>query len=324
MMDENDNVEDSSLSDRLANLKFPADKIREDVVLEEYVEDLTEFELQRRVNAEHNLLESTILKQPLDVLVLILKYVATKDLDMKSVENFGEVCSHFYVLARDPALWHLVCQAVWGKHVQMYPFMSWRSAYLDKPHVWVNGIYISRTSYVRTGDSSAMSQCYRPYFLVEYCRYLRFFSNGTVFMLTTANDPVKIVQKFANPKLKMQGLMVGKYNIHNEKKTKRYRTTTVSAVLYPSKNLKDTHGMQYPKNMPSKNPSESKYNLELEVMSTSNAKHFNKLVWLKHTCTTTYKNTGKESSILFNVSQQYPPLYFSAVKGYTNNSVNSL
>ena len=41
----------------------------------------------------------------------------------------------------------------------------------------IPGVYISKTSYVRQGEQS-LDFYYRPYHLVSYYRYLRFFPDG--------------------------------------------------------------------------------------------------------------------------------------------------
>lgn len=56
------------------------------------------------------------------------------------------------------------------------------------------GVYISKATYARAGEQS-LDNFYRPWHLVEYYRYLRFFSNGTVLFLTTPNEPLITVSK---------------------------------------------------------------------------------------------------------------------------------
>lgn len=47
-----------------------------------------------------------------------------------------------------------------------------------RPHLWFHGAYISKTSYVRYGESSFQDSNYRPVYIVDYFRYLRFFPDG--------------------------------------------------------------------------------------------------------------------------------------------------
>lgn len=56
------------------------------------------------------------------------------------------------------------------------------------------GVYISKASYARAGEQS-LDNFYRPWHLVEYYRYFRFFANGSVLFLTTPEDPKSVVYK---------------------------------------------------------------------------------------------------------------------------------
>ena len=46
---------------------------------------------------------------PLELMIYILKWVVSSDLDFKSLESFAAACSGFYLLARDPEMWKLGC-----------------------------------------------------------------------------------------------------------------------------------------------------------------------------------------------------------------------
>lgn len=46
---------------------------------------------------------------PLEVIMLILKWVVSNHLDMRSLDSFSAVCKGFYVCGRDPELWKLAC-----------------------------------------------------------------------------------------------------------------------------------------------------------------------------------------------------------------------
>jgi len=43
--------------------------------------------------------------------------------------------------------------------------------------LWLTGVYISKTSYIRQGEKN-LDMCYRPFHVVEYYRYMRFFIDG--------------------------------------------------------------------------------------------------------------------------------------------------
>lgn len=42
---------------------------------------------------------------------------------------------------------------------------------------YILGVYISENSYVRIGEQG-FDSCYKPFYIVEYFKYLRFFTDG--------------------------------------------------------------------------------------------------------------------------------------------------
>lgn len=158
---------------------------------------------------------------PMELMLYILRWVVSNELDMKSLERFASVCRGFFLLARDPEIWRHACmrcvfelglfkpnvanlnrslylRRVWGVNMGVLkgsPFSSWREMYINRPRVHFHGCYISRASYLRSGENSFQDQFYRPIQLVEYYRYVRFFADGQVLMLTTADEPQQCVAK---------------------------------------------------------------------------------------------------------------------------------
>jgi hypothetical protein len=87
---------------------------------------------------------------------------------------------------------------IWGEN-NINNYLSsysgvWREMYLQRPRLNFDGVYISKCSYARAGEQS-LDNFYRPWHLVEYYRYLRFFSNGTVVFLTSPDEPKIVVSK---------------------------------------------------------------------------------------------------------------------------------
>ena len=58
--------------------------------------------------------ESHISCLPMEVLVLILKWVVSDQLDLRSLERCAEVCKGFYMASRAQELWRCVCMSTWG------------------------------------------------------------------------------------------------------------------------------------------------------------------------------------------------------------------
>jgi len=153
---------------------------------------------------------------PSEVMNLILKWVISSDLDFKSLESCSEVCRGFYLASRDEEIWRLICLKVWGSAVASSKnFPTWREMFLSKPRVHYGGCYTSRMSYIRAGEKGFQDQnTFKPWHVVEYFRFLRFFPGGQVVMVMSADDEA-IVAKQLNSKSGaiFEGAMIGDYKI---------------------------------------------------------------------------------------------------------------
>ncbi|KAG1704463.1 F-box only protein 9 [Nymphon striatum] len=145
---------------------------------------------------------------PLEIFMYILKWVVSADLDLKSLEQILS-CS------RDEEIWKLACLSqVWGiKCVKKFYTQSWRHMYLE-----------NKTTYIRHGETSYIDETYRPWYLVEYYRYLRFFPEGKVLMLTTADNPYIALSKLHSRTPHFASVMVGHYRLYDN---------IVTAILKP-------------------------------------------------------------------------------------------
>ena len=56
----------------------------------------------------------------------------------------------------------------------LFKFIHFKNINSDS---WLTGVYISKTSYIRQGEKN-LDMCYRPFHVVEYYRYMRFFIDG--------------------------------------------------------------------------------------------------------------------------------------------------
>lgn len=139
---------------------------------------------------------------PHDLILQIFRYVIGKELDLASLESVGLVCRGYYMLSRDPSIWRSICYITWCEDElnasveKDGPSIDWRQIYLTKPRVNYDGVYISRTRYIRQGDVGFQDITYRPFHIVRYYRYLRFFPDHRVLILTTNEDPDKIIPIF--------------------------------------------------------------------------------------------------------------------------------
>lgn len=138
----------------------------------------------RTCNQIYCLFQAThISSLPTEIILYILRWVVSSELDMRSLEMVSQVCRGFFVCARDAEIWKMACLRVWGVNCGRYEptYSSWRDMYMKRPRLRYNGCYISKTTYIRPGENSFQDQCYKPWHLVEYFRYLRYF-NHTILL----------------------------------------------------------------------------------------------------------------------------------------------
>lgn len=237
---------------------------------------------------------------PVEVFLLILKWLVSNDLDFKSLERFGRVCKGFYLLSRDQEIWRLACIKVWGANVS--PTSTWREMFMTRPRVNFNGCYISKINYQRYGENSFQDQFYRPVQIVEYFRLIRFLPNGKLLMMTSADELQLSVSKLKNIQNSMQArdVLKGEYHFQD------------STVLIVMKKQQSTHQKFKRKIIDDDSVT---FFLELEIHDTNKRKN-TKLMWKNYTIC--HLRNGEEMSSDFDLrsSSKYPPFYFSPVKSY--------
>ena len=113
-----------------------------------------------------------IMHLPSELICYIFRWVASSHMDMKSIESLSETCRKFYVHARDQTIWKAACERIWGLHASRKGYADWRRMYIERPHVHLDGVYISKVTYFRQGDPTVMSPSYEPFQCVEYFRYV--------------------------------------------------------------------------------------------------------------------------------------------------------
>lgn len=252
---------------------------------------------------------------PMEVILYILKWVVSNELDLKSMERFAGVCRGFYLLARDTEIWKRACVRLWGVnvgHLKGSPFATWREMYINRPRVHFHGCYISRTSYLRYGENSFQDQFYRPVQLVEYYRYFRFFADGKVLMLTSADDPQMCVGKLKNRYTTQNEILHGHFRLHNDEvviAVQRKRSNVQSQRPGRKKEIEAEYGQQT-------------FYLELNIVSTAK-RAFSQLHWKQYSMVQQRKD--QEKTTVFELApNKYPPLYFSRVKSYHQESEGPL
>ena len=108
---------------------------------------------------------------------------------------------------------------VWGLHIgslKSTGYSTWRHMFIERPRVNFDGCYISKTSYLRYGERNFQDHFYRPVHLIEYYRYVRFFSDGTCLMITSADEPAQVVGKLKNRNAHRADLLKGHFRFTND------------------------------------------------------------------------------------------------------------
>ncbi|KAJ8921794.1 hypothetical protein NQ315_008423, partial [Exocentrus adspersus] len=255
---------------------------------------------------------------PVEIILYIVRWLVSTDLDLRGLELFSAVCRGFYLCARDPEIWRLACVRVWGLNCGSSPdtYQTWREMFIERPRVHFNGCYISKTTYIRPGENSFQDQFYRPWHLVAYCRYLRFFPEGVVLMLTSAEDPTQCVGLLKNRNAR-NPVLSGYYRLKDDK----------VIIVVQKQDPKIAAQVQSFKRNPRKkdvqDSPEQTFHMELQIKSVPKKRHA-KLVWTHYSVFTKYKR-GDESTCNFDlITNRFPPLWYSRVKSFTAESENPL
>ncbi|XP_055786393.1 F-box only protein 9-like [Salvelinus fontinalis] len=252
---------------------------------------------------------------PPEVLIYIFRWVVSSDLDLRALEQLSLVCRGFYICARDPEIWRSACLRVWGRScTKLVPFNSWRDMFLERPRVRFDGVYISKTAYIRQGEES-LDGFYRAWHQVEYYRYLRFFPDGQVMMLTTPEDPLVTVPRLRSRNTRVESIMCGHYRLSQD-------TDNQTKVFVVVSKRKEEKVAEYQRNSrfcrrnPAAPETEHSFHVGLQL-SSGGRQSFNKLNWIHHSCHINYRSTGETVVTAFDLDQMYASFFFARVKSYT-------
>lgn len=252
---------------------------------------------------------------PPEIMLQIMKWVVSADLDLRSLERCAAVSKGFYLCARDPDIWRRACLKVWGINTgELFgsQYLSWRQMFLNRPRVLFHGCYISKTSYLRYGENSFQDTFYRPVQLVEYYRYFRFFPDGTVLMLTSADDPNVCVSRLKHRQQARKDVYKGHFRVQN---------CMLNIVMKPIQNQPSN------KRQDDQKVTRTFY-MEFEIANPKpNVKcksKFGLLKWKIYT-TTEEKDGQFTNRSEFELSKRrYPPFFFSRVNSYHSESFSPL
>lgn len=271
---------------------------------------------------------------PHELLVQILRYVIGEDLALASLESFGLVCRGFYLLSRDPSVWRSICFSTWGYDTiskiedddQRYmksgackstDQIDWRQMYLNRPRVNFDGVYISKTRYIRQGDVGFQDITYRPFHVIRYYRYIRFFPDRRVLILTTNEEPDIVVPIFRHTLNSKQfstefSAIEGTYNyvtadLLEIKAEKKCQKSLFKSILNNRSRQAQAHLFR-------QTPLSQKFDFKFEVKTSENKPYKNNVLkWIEYTMFTEFE-TGQEVTSFDISSDTFPNLIFSRVK----------
>ncbi|XP_060019093.1 F-box only protein 9 isoform X2 [Lagenorhynchus albirostris] len=296
-----ENIEDTDDDSKMADL---LSYFQQQLTFQESVLKLCQPELESS--------QTHISALPMEVLMYIFRWVVSSDLDLRSLEQLSQVCRGFYICARDPEIWRLACLKVWGRScIKLVAYTSWREMFLERPRVRFDGVYISKTTYIRQGEQS-LDGFYRAWHQVEYYRYIRFFPDGHVMMLTTPEEPQSIVPRLRTRNTRTDAILLGHYRLSQDIDNQ----TKVFAVITKKKEEKPLdYKYRYFRRVPVQEADQN-FHVGLQLCSSGHQR-FNKLIWIHHSCHITYKSTGETAVTAFEIDKMYTPLLFARVRSYT-------
>ncbi|XP_039750517.1 F-box only protein 9 [Pararge aegeria] len=246
---------------------------------------------------------------PYEVVQLVLRWVVGAELDAGSLERLAATCRGFYVAAREPELWRCLCVKTWGLECgtpRANGYVNWRHMYVDRARLNLNGCYISKTTYLRHGENSFQDHFYRPWYLIDYYRYLRFFPEGLVLMWTTAEEPAACVGhlKYRETKNSL-GIMSGHYRLVGD--------TVVIFIKKPCSEKTPASNTRFrARRKEAAEPHEQVFQLELQVRSLRAHRNW-QLAWRRYAV-----STRREQWSAFELAPgKFPPFAFSPVRAYT-------
>jgi len=307
---------------------LPGDDGEEDAGVQDLLTRFTKLKLKGTplCESEHESSQTHISQLPMELVIHILKWVVSAELDLKSLENFSQVCRGFFLASRASDIWRLVCVQTWGLAglpMEEPGFGGWRTLFISRPRVNFNGCYISKMSYLREGERGFQdNEFYKSWHMVQYYRLVRFFPGGRVLMVTTAEEPsaaVKLLNSRNN--CAIQGCMFGHYRTVNNRVICIVQKTKNSSNNVSSNRRMSLRQRKAQQKYVFEVPDQD-FHFELEIKGKKNQQ----LQWLCYNVISKYKKSGREQIADIDVSNpyNYPIMYFSRVKSYISETVYPL
>jgi len=270
------------------------------------------------IQSEFNSQSKHIGELPVELLNYILKWVVSKELDLRSLESCSEVCRGFYLAARDQEIWRQVCIRVFGASVlQARPDETpWRDYYLSRSRILFHGCYVSKMTYIREGERSFQDhESYRAWHMVEYFRLIRFFPGGRMLMCISAEDP-GLTAKMMNNKnfCSVQGSMFGEYRIQDNLLVCVLHKTSVKKIIPKFRKKRRDAGMIY-NDVPDQD-----FLIEFVIKGSRSRT----LQWKAYNIVSKYSSGNERNNSISLNDSNYPRLKFASVGSYHFESTSPL
>lgn len=273
---------------------------------------------------------------PQELMLTIFRYVIGEELDLASLESLGMVCRGLFILSREQSLWRGICHSTWDDGLAAAPNESsqppfdsdsidWRQTYLTRPRLNFDGVYISRTRYIRQGDVGFQDITYRPFHVIRYYRYLRFFPNKRVLILTTNEEPERIVPIFRHALHAKQfspelSILEGTYELCDPNQIHIIADKDCRAIMKHSLNQKRQGHLHWSRQTPL--AQRFSYKFELKTIESKPYRN-NVLKWLDYTISTRLE-TGQEITTFDLGLDTFPSLMFNRVRRFNLKSSRAL
>jgi len=148
------------------------------------------------------------------------------------------VCKGWRDICTTPKLWNAACQITWQTHGEDFNRElvhskyggDWYRMWIERPRLRMDGLYISRNTYIRTGI--VHWDVKNPVHLVRYFRYYRFYPDSTFVYKTSPHPPEEVIQVMYMPKTKARGARVGVYSGSYHMEGNKVHVS----IIYPGKN----------------------------------------------------------------------------------------
>ncbi|PFX18864.1 F-box only protein 9 [Stylophora pistillata] len=140
-------------------------------------------------------------------------------------------------------------------------------------------VYQTSTSSVCWEGEKNLDLCYRPYHVVQYYRYMRFYVDGTVLIYTSADEPVTAIARLKLKHGNSSSVSVGHYRLSGDK----------VIIIINKKVTSDSYNQTRGRRMRLPPPPILKqvFHMEFQINSVGR-RHHNQLTWLHYSVNTTY------------------------------------